>query len=670
MTTIISLSIFFCLQSSKADKDKSSKRKSNLNRHDENLLDGEFFFDILSFFMILIQFFSRSDTIAAQNRRLKVGVGVKKPQSPSIAATSPRNKKLIHSPSSGSSSSPSPVIPPAGKLKIPRQKKGDMDRLSPRKLPSTAHKSRKDDVSPSSVKSSFHTETKLSVDDSKFNKMLKSPTLEAHPRLEKRTRLMGSRSLDRGPTGTAETSTGVIPKVTPRQYIIDVPVVDTSVMKDDKKEKVVEKQIDTNPQVVEILKYSNDSPQLNKGSIICIENDDEELSSSRMMQDICNNKQQRTVFSHDTHISFDKACESNSKPQLSPGVRRKSDSEHQAAISNHIVSILKRKDVESSSTASSNASPVTFSPSVVDTPVRSTKKQGILKKRSSLDESRYSRSHSPDDRSILVKHNRRNSLEETHGILKQPSVESKEESCHGSHGILKKKESITPSGEPKHVSISQAVILAAAEICKDIVNTGLDDAPYEIRPILKQDSQIHTPSNGPAHPKPILKKKYWSEGEELSRCNYEDVAIIRPILKSSRKSSRDEGNSDTDTESISGKRSILKTDSPAKRRSYGDPFETNIIMQRSKSLEHPDPKQLEVYASPERVDIPLISVQERIKSMEQFLTKPVTTTAAGKLSMKVSAPVHRREFKERFKTHPITVDELGRYVQIHFKFIL
>lgn len=583
-------------------------------------------------------------------------MGVKKPQtSPSsITTTSPRHKKLVHSPSTGSSSSPSPIIPPAGKLKIPRQKKSDMDRLSPRKLPNaTPHKSRKDDMS---VKSSFQAETKLSVDDSKFNKMLKSPTLEAHPRLEKRTRLMGSRSLDRG---SGDTSTAVIPKAAPRQYLIDVPD-DTNTTHENKRQKVIgEKQIDTNPQVVEIIKYSHDSPQLNKGSIICIENDDEELSSSRMMHDISNSKQQRNVFSQEAHISFDKAVESNFKPQLSPGVRRKSDSENQASISNHIVSILKRKDVESSSTASSNTSPVTFSPSVVDTPVRSTKKQGILKKRSSLDESRYSRSHSPDDRSILVKHTRRNSLEETHGILKQPSVESKDESCHGSHGILKKKESITPSGEPKHVSISQAVILAAAEICKDIVNTGLDDAPYDIRPILKQDSQIHTPSNGPAHPKPILKKKSFSEGEELSRCSTDDTTI-RPILKSSRKSSRDEGMSDTDTESISGKRSILKTDSPAKRRSFGDPFDSNLIMQRSKSLENPEAKP-EIHPSPERVELPLVSVQERIKSMEQFMIKPAK---ASPRTTPKSTPVHRREFKERFKTHPITVDELGWYVLI------
>uniref|UniRef100_A0A336MFW0 CSON014288 protein n=1 Tax=Culicoides sonorensis TaxID=179676 RepID=A0A336MFW0_CULSO len=644
-------------QISKTDKDKSSKRKSNLNRNDENVLD---------------------ESIAARNRHPKVtGVSLKKPPSPStpINLTSPR-KNLAKSPSSGSSSSPSPIIAPAGKLKIPRQKKSDMERLSPRKVsqpPVTGivHKSRKDSVSPgvdaSSVKSSYQSDTKLSVDDSKFNKMLKSPTLEAHPRLEKRTRLMGgSRSLDRGPV-TPESNTGVIPKVSPRQYIIDVPVVETNNNINHSNSNSKVKQINTNPQVLEILKYSNDDPQLNKGSIICIENDDDELSSSRMMQDINSKQQQRAAFGQEQHISFDKAVESAAKSQHSPTVRRKSDSEHQTgAISNHIVSILKKKDVESSSAPSSNASPVTFSPSVVDTPVRNTTKQGILKKRSSLDESRYSRSHSPDDRSILVKHNRRNSLEETHGILKQPSVESKEDSCHGSHGILKKKESITPSGEPKHVSISQAVILAAAEICKDIVNTGLDEAPYEIKPILKQDSQIHTPSNGPAHPKPILKKKFCSEGEELSRNYYDDATQIRPILKSSRKSSRDEANSDTDNESVgsSGKRSILKTDSPSKRRSFGDPFETNIIMQRSKSLENPEPKHLEVHTSPERVELPLISVQERIKSMEQFLVSkpmPASTTATNSNVRVVpkSAPVHRRDFKERFKTHPITVDELS-----------
>jgi hypothetical protein len=44
--------------------------------------------------------------------------------------------------------------------------------------------------------------------------------------------------------------------------------------------------------------------------------------------------------------------------------------------SNHIVSILKRKEAADSSSASSNTSPVTFSPSVVDTPIRNSTKQG------------------------------------------------------------------------------------------------------------------------------------------------------------------------------------------------------------------------------------------------------------------------------------------------------
>lgn len=533
-----------------------------------------------------------------------------------------------------------------------------MEKMSP-KRGLEVHKSRKDDEprevieagGNSSIKSSYQTDTKLSVVDSKFNKMLKSPTLEAHPRLEKKTRLMGSRSLDRSKEMSDPPSTnfGCIPKskFLPNNQDVPEPLIVDTIPKE---------------QIVEILKYSNDSPQLNKGSIIYIEHDDDENSSfSKISNEL--KEQQRASFDHvEQHISFDKAVElQEARPKTqSPTIRRKSDSEQQVSMSNHIVSILKRKDIDSSST-SSNASPVTFSPSVVDTPVRNTTKQGILKKRSSLDESRYSRSHSPDDRSILIKHSRRNSLEETHGILKQPSVESKDESCHGSHGILKKKESITPSGEPKHVSISQAVIMAAAEICKDIVNAGgIDDSLHDIKPILKQDSQSHTPANnGQSQPKPILKKKHSSDGEELMR-NFEES--IRPILKSSRKSSRDE-NSDTDTESCNGKRSILKTDSPAKRNSYCDPFETNIIMQRSKSLENQTNQtpKLEIHASPERVELPLISVAERIKSMEQFLgkTTPISSSSSGKVVPK-SAPVHRREFsKDRFKTHPVTVDELS-----------
>uniref|UniRef100_A0A182NJX8 HP domain-containing protein n=1 Tax=Anopheles dirus TaxID=7168 RepID=A0A182NJX8_9DIPT len=385
---------------------------------------------------------------------------------------------------------------------------------------------------------------------------------------------------------------------------------------------------------------------------------------------------------------------------------------------NHIVSILKRKTVESSaaaSSASSNASPVTFSPSVVDTPIRSNRKQGILKKRCSLDESRYSRSHSPDDRSILVKHTRRNSFEDgassnqqlhqqqAHGILKQKSYESREDVSGGlgatsggtsrnslasgsgsgagtgpsngsiSHGILKKKNdsssTSTPSEPPKHVSISQAVILAAAEICQDMLLVDEDEA-YDIKPILKTDHQA------PMTPKPILKKKYSSENEE-----------IRPILKSSRKSSREEN---SDSEEM--KRSILKIDSPAKRTpprlchieaataSGCDTMGGSLVVStsssesgtpgalplvHSRSLEHPD----SVAAAPivpqvTNIEKPIISVAERIRNMEKFLSggSGPSSSAASSLAKQPgcsSSPALSRRESFRYKTQPVTSTEIN-----------
>ncbi|XP_035907711.1 uncharacterized protein LOC118510245 isoform X4 [Anopheles stephensi] len=386
---------------------------------------------------------------------------------------------------------------------------------------------------------------------------------------------------------------------------------------------------------------------------------------------------------------------------------------------NHIVSILKRKTVESSaaaSSASSNASPVTFSPSVVDTPIRSNRKQGILKKRCSLDESRYSRSHSPDDRSILVKHTRRNSFEDgtssnqqqqqqqqqAHGILKQKSYESREDvsgaaasggtsrnsiasgsgsgvssgQANGSisHGILKKKNdsssTSTPSEPPKHVSISQAVILAAAEICQDMLLVDEDEA-YDIKPILKPDHQA------PVTPKPILKKKYSSENEE-----------IRPILKSSRKSSREEN---SDSEEM--KRSILKIDSPAKRtRCYveqqpaggGDMMvgsmgsssssETGtpgvLPLVHSRSLEHPDSVAgAAIVPQVTNIEKPIISVAERIRNMEKFLSGgsggSIHSSSSGCSSVSKqqstcssSNTISRRE-SFRYKTQPVTSTEIN-----------
>ncbi|XP_020715082.1 uncharacterized protein LOC101448859 isoform X3 [Ceratitis capitata] len=434
-------------------------------------------------------------------------------------------------------------------------------------------------------------------------------------------------------------------------------------------------------------------------------------------------------------------------PKLSPILRRRSTDDptyiavpsaagvHSTspltATPNHIVSILKKKDhiAGESSSASSNASPVTFSANVVDTSNKKQKRAGILKKRSSLDESRYySRSHSPDERSILIKSARRNSLEETaglqqqqqHGILKQSSYESsKSDGCPSAtephpHGILKKKDSTsTPSDggthAPKHVSISQAVKMAAAELGRETADNQAaggeyeecgytpNNEEYEIRPILKLESI--TSDDVMRAPKPILKKKSSGDSDE-----YE----IRPILKTSRKSSREEfdlgGSISEDGRHYSEPptvRPILKTDSPSKRRSLGgeeleqDVFSgenlsghsPGLLKRRTRSLERQEAPVVDLAAAlnaiatsqaapVEFVSAPIttggsISVAERIKNMEMFLNtngSPTTPTdvntswesplqgGATPRLLKPSA-IRRDMYRDRYKTQPITNDE-------------
>ncbi|XP_017011587.2 mucin-17 isoform X8 [Drosophila takahashii] len=389
---------------------------------------------------------------------------------------------------------------------------------------------------------------------------------------------------------------------------------------------------------------------------------------------------------------------------------------------NQIVSILKKKEHglgDCNSSASSNPSPVTFSSSVMDNPLAGAsrcKRQGILKKRSSLDESRYySRSHSPDERSILIKSARRNSLEEAgtglspaqaHGILKQSSYDSsKSDGCPSAnesqpHSILKKKDSLsTPSdgGCHKHVSISQAVTLAAAELAAhDGVTFGEDGEEHDIRPILKQESTSSEEAVRP--PKPILKKKSFGEADEHE---------IRPILKSSRKSSREEFDlsgleSNEVNDSLS---SILKSDSPSKRRSLGsashDLEETStspsLLKRRTRSLERRDVQpgmdlaaaldaiansQVAPSTPVDFVTTPSsISVAERIKRMEMLSTP--TSRAAGGANSSWESPLQastseqagggaaatprvlkpsvlRRDLqRERYKTQPVTNEEMS-----------
>ncbi|KAH8296575.1 hypothetical protein KR054_008073, partial [Drosophila jambulina] len=418
-----------------------------------------------------------------------------------------------------------------------------------------------------------------------------------------------------------------------------------------------------------------------------------------------------------------------SSQKMSAILRRKSTDEGGAAglpaqnsppAPNQIVSILKKKEHglgECNSSASSNASPVTFSSSVMDPPLAGAaarcKRQGILKKRSSLDESRYySRSHSPDERSILIKSARRNSLEEAgtglspahqaHGILKQSSYDSsKSDGCPSAnesqpHSILKKKDSLsTPSdgGCHKHVSISQAVTLAAAELAAHDGGATLEDGgeEHEIRPILKQEST--SSEEAVRLPKPILKKKSFGEADEHE--------IIRPILKSSRKSSREEfdlSGLDHDGNPADSLSSILKSDSPSKRRSLGstshDLEESNnsLLKRRTRSLERQDaPPVMDLAAALDAISTsqaapstPVdfvttpssISVAERIKRME-MLSSPTARAAGGpngswespleagaKGEQQEGTPrllkpsVLRRDLqRERYKTQPVTSEE-------------
>ncbi|CAH0729953.1 unnamed protein product, partial [Brenthis ino] len=256
------------------------------------------------------------------------------------------------------------------------------------------------------------------------------------------------------------------------------------------------------------------------------------------------------------------------------------------------VSILKRKSIheENNITNPPNHSitspPVTFSPSVIESRNSRTdnrKRQGILKKRRSLDESQVARRRScspevsfadddsPDTCKPILK-NRRSSLEDVvrnrspdgqiQGILKRKM--SREEDhlnddvSHGSpepQGILKRKSNSSSSSSTtsSHVSIAQAVLLAAAggaEIVEEDKET--------VRPILKKKSfSEERPSPDILHPetpKPILKKK-------TSEFDDHDFDLPKkPILKSSRKLCGDEGHTssfDLSEDDRSSRRSSL-----------------------------------------------------------------------------------------------------------------
>ncbi|XP_043497626.1 supervillin-like isoform X2 [Polistes fuscatus] len=238
------------------------------------------------------------------------------------------------------------------------------------------------------------------------------------------------------------------------------------------------------------------------------------------------------------------------------------------------VSILKHKVAESetgqsSSNTSHNTLPVTFSPSVIE-PIH--KRHGILKKRSSLDESEIlrRRSYSPDvsfnDNNYsefrpILKNQRRSSLDEIikrdqspdpqpTSILKRKTSreDDREDGQIGSpepQGILKRKSmnNTRSSNTTHHVTIAT-----------DLTNGTETFEGSEVRPILKKKHSREESSGNdpPSHePRPILKKKSSTESDE------HDDKPKKTILKCSRKSSQDECNYDMDITSPK-KLSMLK----------------------------------------------------------------------------------------------------------------
>lgn len=359
------------------------------------------------------------------------------------------------------------------------------------------------------------------------------------------------------------------------------------------------------------------------------------------------------------------------------------------------VSILKRKVSQDETKSESTIPPVTFSPSVIE-PTSTNRRQGILKKRRSLDESQVlrHRSCSPDvaaeerDSKSILKNQRRSSLEDIcrtrspdfhlQGILKRKSSRNDEDADHSLNspqGILKRRSGASSAGSSSttsHVSITTAVVLAAAEGAEMLLEPFMDT----VKPILKKKSfSDEYPNEGIIHdhPKPILKKKSSTDTDDS------EERPKRPILKTPKsvlenaKKRMEEGRSrhgfhhSSDSSSEREVKPILKQHSiddtprhkltfsadqselasdPPKRRTNTictDFNGTHVVTRekdRDSELRRPRP----------------LSVSELVMSFENNPAATNTGAVPKKLSFKRNS--------ERYRTQPITCDEVeARYVK-------
>lgn len=284
------------------------------------------------------------------------------------------------------------------------------------------------------------------------------------------------------------------------------------------------------------------------------------------------------------------------------------------------VSILKRKSIHDEGTITSApcqaiaSPPVTFSPSVLEPRhcrSENRQRQGILKKRRSLDESQVARrrSCSPEvsfadngssDINKPILKNRRSSLEDVvrnrspdgqiQGILKRKLSREEEltndDLSHSSpepHGILKRKSNSSSSSSTtsSHVSIAQAVLLAAAGGAEIV-----EEEKEIVRPILKKKSfSEERPCPDilpPETPKPILKKK------STEHDDHEFDLPKKPILKTSKKLSGDEGHAssfDLSEDDRSSRRpSLLRSKTSDQSGSECEATVKPILKQRGSSL--------------------------------------------------------------------------------------